>query len=234
MNEKNTGKKKEFVKLAFIAGAIVLIVFAMKRFGVFQYISLENIAKIKDWILGFGLLGPFIYVLLWIAACVFFLPGLPVALVGGIAFGPYLGTLYSSIGSTLGATAAFLIGRYAARGMVEGWVHKNSQLRKIDEGVKKQGWRMLMITRLVPLFPFNVQNYVYGLTDIPLLTYVFVSWSCMIPGTLAFSFAGGSLSSGEGLGRTMMYLGVAAVFFVLVSLIPGWMKKRKGDLLDEK
>ena len=195
MNEKNTGKKKEFVKLAFIAGAIVLIVFAMKRFGVFQYISLENIAKIKDWILGFGLLGPFIYVLLWIAACVFFLPGLPVALVGGIAFGPYLGTLYSSIGSTLGATAAFLIGRYAARGMVEGWVHKNSQLRKIDEGVKKQGWRMLMITRLVPLFPFNVQNYVYGLTDIPLLTYVFVSWSCMIPGTLAFSFAGGSLSS---------------------------------------
>ncbi len=234
MNEKNTGKKKEFVKLAFIAGAIVLIVFAMKRFGVFQYISLENIAKIKDWILGFGLLGPFIYVLLWIAACVFFLPGLPVALVGGIAFGPYLGTLYSSIGSTLGATAAFLIGRYAARGMVEGWVHKNSQLRKIDEGVKEQGWRMLMITRLVPLFPFNVQNYVYGLTDIPLLTYVFVSWSCMIPGTLAFSFAGGSLSSGEGLGRTMMYLGVAAVFFVLVSLIPGWMKKRKGDLLDEK
>ncbi len=234
MNEKNTGKKKEFVKLAFIAGAIVLIVFAMKRFGVFQYISLENIAKIKDWILGFGLLGPFIYVLLWIAACVFFLPGLPVALVGGIAFGPYLGTLYSSIGSTLGATAAFLIGRYAARGMVEGWVHKNSQLRKIDEGVKKQGWRMLMITRLVPLFPFNVQNYVYGLTDIPLLTYVFVSWLCMIPGTLAFSFAGGSLSSGEGLGRTMMYLGVAAVFFVLVSLIPGWMKKRKGDLLDEK
>lgn len=233
MNEKNTGKKKEFVKLAFIAGAIVLIVFAMKRFGVFQYISLENIAKIKDWILGFGLLGPFIYVLLWIAACVFFLPGLPVALVGGIAFGPYLGTLYSSIGSTLGATAAFLIGRYAARGMVEGWVHKNSQLRKIDEGVKKQGWRMLMITRLVPLFPFNVQNYVYGLTDIPLLTYVFVSWSCMIPGTLAFSFAGGSLSSGEGLGRTMMYLGVAAVFFVLISLIPGWMKKRKGDLLEE-
>lgn len=233
MNEKNTGKKKEFVKLAFIAGAIVLIAFAMKQFGVFQYISLENIAKIKDWILGFGLLGPFIYVLLWIAACVFFLPGLPVALVGGIAFGPYLGTLYSSIGSTLGATAAFLIGRYAARGMVEGWVHKNSQLRKIDEGVKKQGWRMLMITRLVPLFPFNVQNYVYGLTDISLVTYVLVSWSCMIPGTLAFSFAGGSLSSGAGLGRTMMYLGVAAVFFVLISLIPGWMKKRKGDLLEE-
>lgn len=75
---------------------------------------------------------------------------------------------------------------------VEGWIENNKPLKKIDEGVKQQGWRMLMITRLVPLFPFNVQNYVYGLTDIPFRTYVLVTLPTMIPATIAYNFASGS------------------------------------------
>ena len=94
---------------------------------------------------------------------------------------------------------------------------------------------MLVITRLVPLFPFNLQNYVYGLTDIPFRTYVLVSFPTMMPAIIAFNFASGSarevvLSGGqpEALKKTVLYLAVAAVFFVLVSLIPGWIKKRYG------
>jgi uncharacterized membrane protein YdjX (TVP38/TMEM64 family) len=84
---------------------------------------------------------------------------------------------------------------------------------------------MVMITRLVPIFPFNVQNYVYGLTDIPLRTYALVTLPCMVPATVAFSFAAGSVRTGD-IGTTIWYLGVAAVFFVLLSLIPRWVRRR--------
>ena len=233
MGDKNRGAKAGGrIKLAVTLVLIVAAVFLLKHFGVFQYLSLDNMARLKEWILGFGALGPVIYILLWVAACIFFLPGLPVALLGGVAFGPLLGTALTSVGSVLGATAAFLVARYAARSMVEGWVEGNDQFRKIDEGVRKQGWRMLMITRLVPVFPFNLQNYAYGLTNIRLGTYVVVSFLCMLPGSAAFCFAGGSLTSGGSLKKTFMYLGVAAVFFVIISLIPGWIKRRQGADMD--
>jgi uncharacterized membrane protein YdjX (TVP38/TMEM64 family) len=222
-------KKKGYGKLIGIVVVIAVIIGLMKYFGLFEYISLENMQNLKTWINGYGMLGPIIYIVLYIVACIFFLPGLPIAVLAGLAFGPIMGALWASIGATLGASAAFLVARYAARGMVEGWVKKNEKLKKIDEGVEKQGWRMLMLTRLVPIFPFNVQNYVYGLTNIKLLTYVAVSFICMIPGAVAFTFMGGSIVSGDGnIGKTLMYLGIGAVFFIVISLLPGWLKKKKG------
>ncbi|MCG8642239.1 MAG: TVP38/TMEM64 family protein, partial [Desulfobacterales bacterium] len=217
------GKQNDKIKLLIIVIAIVAVIFLLKTFGVFEYMSIDNLKNLNTWIKGFGIMGPVIYILLYIACCLFFLPGIPITLVGGLVFGPIWGTIYVSLGSTLGASLAFLIARYAARGMVEGWVAKNAQFKKIDEGVQKQGWRMLMITRLVPIFPFNLQNFAYGLTKIKFSTFVLVSWICMIPGTIAFVFAGGSVLGGEGdIKKTMLYLGIAAVFFVIMSLVPGW------------
>jgi uncharacterized membrane protein YdjX (TVP38/TMEM64 family) len=164
---------------------------------------------------------------------VFFLPGLVLSLAGGLIFGAAWGTVWTTVGANLGAIAAFLIGRYFARGMVENMVASNHALRTIDEGVRRQGWRMVMITRLVPIFPFNVQNYVYGLTDIPLKTYILVTLPCMLPATIAYSFAAGSVRTGD-LGRTLWYLAVAAVCFVLVSLIPGWVRRRVGTTVTER
>jgi uncharacterized membrane protein YdjX (TVP38/TMEM64 family) len=227
MNMENQSKKTNWLKLIVAVALIAVVVALMKYFGLFQYVSMENIMNLKAWIDGLGAIGPLAYIALFIAACLFFLPGLPIALLGGLAFGPILGTLWASIGSTLGATAAFLGARYVARDMVEGWAQSNPVFKKIDDGVAAQGWRMLMITRLVPLFPFNIQNYAYGLTKIGLLTYVLVSWICMLPGAIAFTFMGGSIVSGQGnLGKTFLYLGIGAVVFVLISLIPGWIKKR--------
>ena len=181
-------------------------------------------------------MAPLVFILVWIAACVFFLPGLPVTVVGAFVFGPLWGTVYSLIGATLGATAAFLVGRYAARGMVEGLIQKNKVLQKIDAGVERQGWRMLMVTRLVPIFPFNAQNFVYGLTRIRLLTYVILTFVFMIPGTAAYNFAAGKLLRGEFDMKTLYYLAGAAVLFVLLSMLPGWLKKRYGgdEVLDEE
>lgn len=225
MSRKND--KKGFKKILLIIGILIVAIVLLKVFGVFDYISIENIQNLKNWIAGFGPLGPIIYILLYIAACLFFLPGIPIALLAGFSFGPVMGAVWASIGSTIGASVAFLVARYAARGMVEGWVEGNEQFKKIDEGVEKQGWRMLMITRLVPVFPFNLQNFAYGLTKIKFGTYVLVSWICMLPGTIAFTFMSGAIVNGEGIGKTLMYLGIGAIFFVVISLIPGWLQRRK-------
>jgi len=197
------------------------------RLGAFDLLTVENIDRLGDWFSSLGIWAPVVFILLWIAACVFFLPGLPISIVGGLIFGAVWGTVWTTVGANIGAAAAFLIGRYVARGMVERQIESNASLQRIDEGVKRQGWRMLMITRLIPLFPFNIQNYVYGLTDIKFSTYVAVSLVCMLPGTIAYNFAAGSIRTGD-FGKTLWYLGIAAVFFVLLSLIPGWMKKRYG------
>lgn len=220
-------KKNNWMKLIVAAAVILAVIAVMRYFGLFQYVSMQNIMNLKAWINGLGAIGPLVYILLFIAACLFFLPGLPVAILGGLAFGPIMGTVWASIGSTAGAALAFLVARYVAREMVEGWAQANPIFKKIDDGVAAQGWRMLMITRLVPVFPFNLQNYAYGLTKIGFPTYVLVSWICMLPGAIAFTFMGGAIVSGEGnLGRTFMYLGIGAVVLVIISLIPGWIKKR--------
>ncbi len=225
MTEKKNSKN--WLKLVIALAVILAVVGIMHYYGLFQYVSMQNIMNLKAWINGLGAIGPIVYILLFIAACLFFLPGLPVAILAGLAFGPIMGTVWASIGSTLGAAAAFLVARYVARDMVEGWAQSNQVFKKIDDGVAAQGWRMLMITRLVPVFPFNLQNYAYGLTKIGFPTYVLVSFICMLPGAMAFTFMGGAIVSGEGnLGTTFMYLGIGAVVFVIISLIPGWIKKR--------
>lgn len=218
-------RHRSWWKLSFAILAVVAGMTAAWQFGAFEILTVDNIDRLDAWFDSLGWWAPAFFVLLWIAASVLFLPGLAITIVGGLVFGAVWGTVWTSVGANLGAVAAFLVGRYAARGMVEGMVEKNQALKKIDEGVRRQGWRMLMITRLVPIFPFNVQNYVYGLTDIPLRTYVLVTLPCMLPATIAFNFAAGSVRTGD-FGKTLWYLGVAAVFFVLLSLIPGWVRKR--------
>jgi uncharacterized membrane protein YdjX (TVP38/TMEM64 family) len=213
--------RRPLLALLVVAGAVALA----WRLGLFEWLNVANIDRIDAWFDSLGWWAPVVFILLWIAASVLFLPGLAITIAGGLVFGAVWGTVWTTVGANLGAVAAFLIGRYAARATVEGLLDTNPSLRKIDEGFRRQGWRMLMVTRLVPIFPFNVQNYVYGITDISLRTYILVTLPCMLPATVAYSFAAGSVRTGD-FGRTLWYLAIAAVFFVLLSLIPGWVRKR--------
>lgn len=222
--------KKDARKLIGVGVALLFAIVIARITGLTQYLSLDGLAWLKDWIDGLGAIGPIVFIAVYVVATVAFLPGTPLTLLAGLLFGPVWGTLWTMIGATLGATSAFLLGRYVARDLVESWAAKNEQLKRLDEGVEKHGWRMLIITRLVPLFPFNLQNYAYGLTRIRLDAYVLVSGVCMVPGIAAYTFAGGSLETAQDdLGKAFVYLGISAVFFVLVSLIPGWLTKRRGQ-----
>ena len=249
MAQPDEGTKKRgrsWVKPAAAVAGIAVLMLLAGKLGLFDLLGRgslkERVLHLDAFFQAVGPWAPAVFVAIWIVASVLLLPGLPVSIVGGLVFGAVWGSVWTTVGANLGAAAAFLIGRYAARGMVEGWVSRKRALKRIDDGVRRQGWRMLMITRLVPIFPFNIQNYVYGLTDIPLRTYVFVTLPCMLPGTIAYNFAAGSareviLSGGQpaAIRRTLIYLAVAAAFFVLLSLIPGWMKRRyRGQgLLEE-
>ncbi len=222
--------KSKLIKFTIVICVLAAIYLLLRHYGVTQNIKLENAHKIKDWVSGFGITAPIVYICLYIVATLFFLPGLPVTVISGIAFGPVFGVVYVWVGATIGVSFAFLVSRYVARDIVERWVSGNNLFKKIDEKVEQEGWRILMFTRLVPIFPFNLQNYAYGLTNIKFLTYVLVSAIFMLPGTIAYVQIGGAIVSGEGnLTRTVIYLSAAGVLIVLVSLIPKFLPKHEID-----
>lgn len=224
--------KKHLIKIFCFIALIVVVYLFLKHLGIIDNLSRDNIPKLKAEIREFGVFAPLVYIGLYVLSTVFFLPGLPVTMLSGLAFGPFWGVVYASIGSVIGISCAFLTARYVARGIVERWVDRNAQFQRIDEGVRRQGWRMLMITRLLPIFPFNLQNYAYGLTKIKFVTFFFVSWICMLPGTAAYVQLGAAVNVGEGnIKKTLLYLASAAACIVLVSLIPSVIRKRQTDFM---
>jgi len=227
--------KRGWIRPVIILLVIAAGIIAARALGLDNLIRLENVARLKQWIEGYGALAPVIFIAGYVLGTVFFVPGLPITVMGGVAFGPVWGTLYVWIGATIGLGLAFLVARYAVRSTVERWVQASPRLARIDGLVAENGWRIVMLTRLVPIFPFNLQNYAYGITRIGFWPYLITSSVCILPGTAAFTFAGGALSDGRGdVKRTLGYLALAGVLLVLISLIPRWLQRKSslaGDLL---
>ncbi len=224
--------KKNVIKILIAVSIIVAVYFVLRHYGITKHIRLENVPKIKTWVESFGVIAPLIYIGLYLLSTVFFLPGFPVTVLAGFVFGPLWGVFYASIASLISVASAFLVARYVARDLVEGWVKGNAQFRKIDEQVEEQGWRILMVTRLIPIFPFNLQNYAYGLTKIRFWTFVLTSAVFMFPGTIVFVMLGGAFVSGEGnVLRTLLYLGIAGVLMFSLSLVPNLLRKYQNKAI---
>ena len=157
---------------------------APRGFGI-QEMFRQTLAWIKD----LGSVGAFAYIALYIITTVAFLPGSIVTLGGGAIFGVVLGSIYVFIGASLGAIAAFLIGRYLARDWVYKQIAGNEKFRKIDEAVSKEGFKIVFLTRLSPVFPFNLLNYALGVTGVSLRDYL-LGFLGMIPGTVMYVYLG--------------------------------------------
>jgi uncharacterized membrane protein YdjX (TVP38/TMEM64 family)/rhodanese-related sulfurtransferase len=164
--------------LAIVAGVLWL---ALHR-GQLDPVLIENAIR------GLGPCGPAAHVVLFALGTVLFVPGALFGLTGGVLFGPVWGSILNLAGATLGATAAFLVARYVAAD----WVREKAgaRIERLIKGVEAEGWRLVALTRLVPLIPFNLLNYVLGLTRIPIASYVLASLVCMVPGTLAYTWLG--------------------------------------------
>jgi uncharacterized membrane protein YdjX (TVP38/TMEM64 family) len=163
--------------------AIAAIVLAGRRLG-------GEVTAILDRISALGPAAPAAFIAIYVVACVMFVPGSILTIGAGVLFGVVRGSIYVSIGATLGATAAFVLGRYLMRDWVARRIERNARFRAIDDAVGREGWKIVALTRLSPVFPFNLLNYAFGLTNVSLLDYVAASWAGMIPGTVLYVYIG--------------------------------------------
>jgi uncharacterized membrane protein YdjX (TVP38/TMEM64 family) len=150
----------------------------------------DQVTDALEWIRGLGPAGPLIFLGIYVLATVLFLPGSILTLGAGVVFGLVKGAIICSISSTLGATCAFLVGRYLARGWVETKIDRNTRFKAIDAAVAREGWKIVGLTRLSPIFPFNLLNYAYGITKVSLRDYFLASWIGMMPGTILYVYMG--------------------------------------------
>ena len=131
-----------------------------------------------------------IFIIVYILACVLMLPGSLLTLAAGVIFGVVWGTVAVSVGSVTGAAMAFLIARYVARDSFSKKIEKYPKFRAIDKAIGDGGWKIVAMLRLSPAVPFNLQNYLYGLTRIRFWTCVGTSWLAMLPGTVMYVYIG--------------------------------------------
>jgi uncharacterized membrane protein YdjX (TVP38/TMEM64 family) len=142
-----------------------------------------------QWINSLGSLGGIVFIGIYIIATLAFLPAAILTLGAGVIFGVIWGSLYVFVGATLGAIAAFLVGRYLARGWVKEKISSYKKFTNIDQAVSKEGLKIIFLIRLSPLFPFNLLNYALGLTNVSLKDYSLASFG-MIPGTIMYVYLG--------------------------------------------
>ena len=155
-----------------------------------KYCNIQGLLQASlTWIKSIGPLGPIAFIAIYNLATILFIPGSLLTLGGGVLFGLFLGSVYVFVAATLGATFAFLIGRYVSRGWVAKQIKGNAKFEAIDEAVAREGLKIVLLTRLSPIFPFNLLNYAFGITQVSLRDYVLGSVG-MIPGTVMYVYIG--------------------------------------------
>ncbi|MBD1897337.1 TVP38/TMEM64 family protein [Coleofasciculus sp. FACHB-129] len=180
----SSSKIKRIFGFFLVAALIAALIFAAKYFNV-----QEQLKSALEWIDSLGFWAPVTFMVIYILATVLFIPGSILTLGAGVVFGVILGSIYVFIGATFGAAAAFLVGRYLARGWVSKQIENNPKFKVIDQAVAKEGFKIVLLTRLSPIFPFNLLNYSFGITQVSLKDYFLASIG-MIPGTIMYVYIG--------------------------------------------
>lgn len=173
-------------------------------------------------------LAPIIYILVYTIAPVLFLPGLPITIVGGILFGPVWGVVYTMLGSTAGAGLAFLISRYIASDFIQSKLNGPKWIR-LQNNVEQHGWKVVATARLIPVLPFNLLNYAFGLTRVKFVHYIIATFIFMLPACIAFIvFSSSLLDLLKGQVSKEFIIGL--VFILLTATLPIFYRKRKGKI----
>ncbi|MCL2366522.1 MAG: TVP38/TMEM64 family protein [Oscillospiraceae bacterium] len=247
--EKKKGGILKLIIVVAIIAAVVVVAFVIPVGAQGETISqmlaltpenLENIESIFSFIDGLGVIGYIVYIVIYIVAAVFMLPAFIFTVLAGAVFGPVVGAILALLAATIGATVAFIVARYIARDTMVERFGSSPLFNKIDNGLRQNGTSFLILTRLVPIFPYNVQNYIYGLTPIKLPTFIFVSLITMAPGAGIYAFIAGEIMAQLRRGeqpdflRFFIILAIAGVILFLVSLIPKYIAKKKGIKINDE
>ena len=176
---------KKWIKLVFAGLMIIGLLLVLRQLPVTEWISQLEVL-LKD----MGGKGPVLYFVVYIIACVALLPGSALTLLAGALWGVVFGTVMVSLSSVAGATAAFLVGRYLARDKVEKQMAKFPKFKAVADSLGEGGLKLVTLIRLSPAFPFNLLNYMMGITRVRLKDYVLGSWIGMFPGTVMYVYLG--------------------------------------------
>jgi len=227
------------LKALVLLGGILLFI------GLSYYFNIGvRLRELKDWFQELGHLGPLAFIATYVLATLLAVPGTILTVVAGIVFGAFWGTIYVSIAATIGAAGAFIIARYLGREYVESWLAESEKFRRLDLMTEKYDSLIVAITRLLPIFPYNIMNFAFGLTRVHFWTYIIWSWICMLPLTVLY------IVGSDVLGRAIMHgewhEELIFIFFALLAfiiLLGGYVKhyiegeerkENSGDKIQQK
>ncbi|WP_349407415.1 TVP38/TMEM64 family protein [Pseudalkalibacillus sp. SCS-8] len=178
-----------------------------------------NANEIRDWIIGFGVFAPLIYMILYTVRPLIFFPASVLSITGGLAFGPLFGTIYTVLGATAGAILSFIVARKLGKNIAnKEWKGKG---RAIQSQLEKNGFFYVLLFRFIPLFNFDLISYTAGVSKVRFRDFFLGTLIGIIPGTFAYNFLGSSLVSGDP--KIILF---AVIVFAALSLIPMWVRNK--------
>ncbi|NET35434.1 MAG: TVP38/TMEM64 family protein [Cyanothece sp. SIO1E1] len=190
------------------------------------------------WIESLGPLGPIAFMLLYVVITVAFVPATIATLGAGVVFGVVQGSIYVFFGAMVGATAAFLIGRYVARDWIAKKIEGNQKFKSIDDAIGREGLKIIFLIRLSPAFPFNLLNYALGLTQVPLKDYV-IGTTGILPGTVMYVYLGSlagnlaTLGSGDAPENAGIQWAIRIIGFIATVAVTVYVTKIARKALQE-
>ena len=214
---------KKWIKPAVLILVLAALIAAARIFGLG-----EKLGELKNWIAEQGVWGPFIFAGIYALATVAAIPGSALTIAAGALFGSVVGIITVIFGATLGASLCFLIARYFAREAIASSLAKNEKFRRLDKLTEKNGAIIVAITRLVPIFPFNLLNYGFGLTNVPFRIYVLWSFLCMLPGTILYVVGTDAVTTAVQEGRVPWVL--VGIVLLIIGLLTVIVKKARKNL----
>lgn len=214
-------KTLQIGKWLLVAAAVGLIIWLSR--SVFDI----DANDLRSWILSFGLWSPVIYILIYTVRPLIFFPASVLSIAGGLAFGAWLGTLYTIIGATLGAMLSFYVAKTLGKSLVrKEWT---GNAAKIQSQMEQNGFLYVLLFRLIPVINFDLISYTAALAKVRFSSFALATLIGIIPGTFAYNFLGSSFVSGN-----PQIIVLAVVVFVILTVVPivirnRWMKKQPMD-----
>jgi uncharacterized membrane protein YdjX (TVP38/TMEM64 family) len=201
-----------------------------------RFVPLDEVVR---WIEGLGHWGPIAMIATYVVATVALVPGTVLTVASGAIFGVVVGSLTAIAGANLGANGAFLVARALGRKRLEKWFRRSDRIEALDEVVGEQGLKIVALTRLAPVLPFNVLNYAYGVTRVRFRDYALGTLVAMIPFTVAYVVLGSVLGMAAGVrGRdresTPLEWGLFVAGLVATVVFSLWTARIAKRAMDQK
>ncbi|AIF50950.1 TVP38/TMEM64 family protein [Pelosinus sp. UFO1] len=204
-------EKKSAMKAGFLLVSFLFVLLLVHFVG----ISRLTPESIRNIVLSFGWWGPVVYVVMYTIRPLLLFPAILLTLAGGLAFGPWWGTFYVVLGGVMGACLCFTIARLLGRDKMQKYIGKFSQLQLFESQIAQNGFRTMLIMRIVPIFPYDPVSYLAGLSKIRFWDYTAATALGMIPGAFAYNVLGYSLT--DVFSSTFL---LALLFVVVVMCTP--------------